>query len=396
MQVLSNWLVPCMVYLNVIATCFWMFQIIFAFLLFRKSKSWSQQTIDYIPKLSVIIPAYNETNHTVQKVVDSVIVQQKVEVEIFVVDDGSLHPVQIQNHSRLTLLRLDKNQGKRVAQIYAIRQASHDWIVTVDSDTILQSDALYELYRSAVVNKWDAVSGHVKLLNEKTNLLTRMTACLYWYGFCQERASQGYFGQVTCCSGALALWKKDTILETADQYLNQQYMGKECIAGDDRYLTCLFALHKKRIGCAINSLAYTISPPTIGGFLKQQLRWTRSNTPAFLFTLCSWRQISLLFNVFMFGIFFRYIYFTVLYIYTVLMLIFGYHVALLYILATILVVSGLKATNAFLYTRDWKMFYLMPLAILSFFMLSPVIIYGALTPSTTGWLTRSKKTGQSP
>lgn len=382
---------PCMVYFNVIATCFWLFQIIFAFLFFHKTKSWRKQTIDHIPKLSVIVPAYNETNSTIQKVVDSIILQQRVEVEIFVVDDGSAHPVEIQEHSKVTFLRLEHNQGKRAAQIHAINQASFDWVVTVDSDTILCPNALYELYKSAVVNKWDAVSGHIKLLNEEQNLLTRMTGCLYWYGFCQERASQSCFGRVTCCSGALSLWKKDTILKTADLYLNQRYLGRDCIAGDDRFLTCLFALSKKRIGCATEALAYTISPPTLGGFVKQQLRWTRSNTPAFLFTVWNWRKISALFNLFMFGVIFRYVYFTVLYVYTILALILGYYAAPLYILLTILAVSGLKAINAFFYTREWKMFYLMPLAVLSFFMLSPVVIYGVFTPSVTGWMTRTKK-----
>lgn len=378
---------------NIIATCFWAFQIVFAFLFFHKTKSWRKKTIKHIPKLSVIVPAYNETNYIVQKVVNSIAIQQNVEVEIFLIDDGSVCPVQVQSHPKLTFLRLEKNQGKRAAQIHAIQQASHDWIVTVDSDTVLEPDALYELYKAAVANKWDAVSGHVKLLNEKENLLTRMTACLYWYGFCQERASQGYFGQVTCCSGALALWKKDTILETANLYLNQQYRGKKCVAGDDRYLTCLFAINKKKIGCAMKAVAYTVSPSSFGGFLRQQLRWTRSNTPAYMFTLWNWRKISLLFNLFMFGVFFRYAYFSLLYAFSILTLTFGFYAAPLYILLTILVVSSLKATNAFFYTREWKMFYLMPLAILSFFMLSPVVLYGVFTPSHTDWMTRTKKGG---
>lgn len=376
---------------NIIATCLWAFQIIFAFLSFYKTKLWNKQAIDHIPKLSVVVPSYNETNRTIQKVVDSIVMQQNVEVEILVVDDGSESPVKIQKHSKLTLLRLDENQGKRAAQIHAIRQATHDWVVTVDSDTILQPGALYELYRAAIMNQWDAVTGHVKLVNEKSNLLTRMIACLYWYGFCQERASQGYFGQVTCCSGALSLWKKEIILKTANLYLSQQFMGKKCVAGDDRYLTCLFALHKKKIGCATKAIAHTISPSKFVGFIKQQLRWTRSNIPALFFALWNWRKISPLFLLFMIAVIFRYSYFIILYIYMVVALCLGYYMAPLYILLVILLISGLKATNAFLYTRKWSMFYLMPLSLLSFFVFSPVVIYGVFTPSSTGWLTRTKK-----
>lgn len=381
----------CMFIFNVIATCLWSFQIVFAFLFSYKTRLWRKQAIDYVPQLSVIVPTYNETNHTIQKVVDSIVIQQKVEVEVFVIDDGSVHPVQIQKHSKLTLLRLVHNQGKRAAQLFAIQRAHYDWVVTVDSDTILQPNALYELYRSAVMNEWDAATGHVKLLNEKCNLLTRMIACLYWYGFCQERASQSYFGHVTCCSGALSLWKKDTMLKTADLYLNQQFMGKKCIAGDDRYMTCLFALRKKKIGCAVKSMAYTISPSVFNDFVKQQLRWTRSNTPALIFVLRNWRKISPLFIGFMLAVVFRYSYFAVLYVCTIMALIFGYYTAPLVILLIILAVSGLKAINAFLYTGEWEMFYLMPLSLLSFFLFSPIVIYGVFTPLATGWLTRTKK-----
>ncbi len=381
---------PWMFIFNIVASCLWAFQIIFGFLSFLRTKSSKKISIDHIPKLSVIIPAFNEMNQTIQKVVDSVIIQHNVEIEIFVVDDGSTSPVSIQEHSKVQLLRLEKNQGKRAAQIHAINKATHDWIVTVDSDTILKSDALFELYKAAIINNWDGVTGNVKLLNEKQNILTKMVACLYWYGFNQERASQSFFGKVTCCSGALSLWKKDTILKTADLYLNQKFMGRECVAGDDRFLTCLFAAEGKKIGCALNSIAYTISPANFKGFLQQQLRWTRSNTPALLFVLKNILYISPIFIFFMLAVMFRYTYFAVLYCCVLIDLI-TFGPTPIIVLLTILVISALKATNAFLYTRNWRMFYLMPLSIVAFFVLSPVVIYGVLTPTSTGWVTRTKK-----
>ena len=381
---------PWMVVFNIIASCLWVFQIVFGFFSFLKAK-WSRKIpIDHIPKLSVIIPAYNETDSTVQKVIDSVVIQQGVEIEVFVVDDGSPKPVSIQKHSKVQLLRFEENQGKRAAQIHAICKANHDWIVTVDSDTILNPDALFELYKAAFVNKWDGVTGNVRLLNEKQNILTRMIACLYWYGFNQERASQSFFGQVTCCSGALSLWRKETVLRTAEQYINQKFINRSCIAGDDRFLTCLFATKRRKIGCALKAIAHTISPTTLRGFINQQLRWTRSYTPACLFVMKNFRTISPLFIWFMLAVTFRYSYFAILYCCVLIALCLGYWMTPLMVFLTILAVSGLKATNAFLYTWDWRMFYLMPWSIMAFFLLSPVMVYGVLTPTSTGWLTRKK------
>ena len=376
--------------LNIIATFLWLFQIVFAFWYHLQVKRHRTQNIDHIPKLSVVIPAFNETDETVQQVIDSVVAQQNVEIEIFVVDDGSNKPLSIQTHSKVKLLRLEENQGKRAAQIHAVSKAKYDWIVTVDSDTVLSPTALFELYKSAYLNKWDSVTGNVKLFNEKQSLLTRMIACLYWYGFNQERASQSFFGQVSCCSGALSIWSKEVVLKTSEQYLNQKFMGRNCIAGDDRFLTCLFAREGKNTGCALDSIAYTISPHDIKGFIKQQLRWSRSTTPAFLFILKNTRKISPAFILFVMAVVFRYSYFAILYFCVLLALCLGLWPSLLIVLLSIVTVSGIKAANAFLYTRKWKMFYLMPLSIFSFLILSPVMVYGVLTPTATGWLTRSK------
>lgn len=383
-------------FLNIIATCLWVFQIIFGFLTYRKTIHLRNIDLGHVPHLTVVIPAFNEKDTTVQKVVDSVVIQQNVEVEIFVVDDGSCQPVKVQDHSKVTVLRLGKNQGKRAAQIYGVNQANYDWIVTVDSDTILKPNALYELYKAAFVNKWDSVTGNVRLLNEEENVLTRMISCLYWYSFNQERASQSYFGRVTCLSGALSLWRKDTFLVSRAAYVSQTFMKRECIAGDDRYLTCLFAEQGKQSGCSLDAIAYTISPATVRGFIKQQLRWARSQTPALFFVLGKWKKISWVFVLFMLAASFRYTYFCIIFTCVIISICLNFWSVLLSLLLFILLVSSIKAMNAFFYTRNWRMFYLVPLSLLSFFVFSPVIIYGSLTPTSTGWLTRQKKNQETP
>lgn len=381
---MSAWLVV----FNVVATCVWIFQILFAFLAFRKRNNGKSNSI---PKLSVIIPAYNESNETVQMVIDSVLAQQNVDLEIFVVDDGSAVPILAKSNPKVSLLRLPTNCGKRAAQIHAIKYVSNDWVVTVDSDTILEHDALIELYLAVLVNRWDAATGHVKLWNEKDNPLTRMIACLYWYGFCQERAAQSYFNNVGCCSGALSIWRKEVIQKISEPYLNQTFCGRNCVAGDDRFLTCLFAWEKKKIGYAAKSIAYTVSPATVPDFVKQQLRWTRSHTPAFIFVLKNIHRISPRFTLFMSLVVFRYSYFAILFLCMSVATLSGNFVVPFLIVLIIVAISGLKATNAFLYTRNWRMLYLVPLSLFSFFILSPIMVYGALTPLSTGWLTRTSK-----
>lgn len=376
---------------NLIACSLWLFQIIFAFLYHLRTDIRSRDEIDHVPNLSVVVPAYNETDHTIQKVVDSILLQRNVNVEVFVVDDGSINPLSIEKHSKVVSLRLPENKGKRYAQICAMNRARYEWIVTVDSDTILKPNALFELYKTAILHNLDAATGTVLLHNGNQNLLTRMTACLYWYGFFQERAAQSYFGQVTCCAGALSVYRKKILLDNAETYLNQTFLGSECRAGDDRFLTCLFAINGKRIGCSPFAHAYTISPANTCDFLKQQIRWSRSHTPALFFILGNFRKCSKLFIFFMLRITFRYGYFMLLYAFIISQFICANYLMLFLVLLSVLVISGIKALIAWGYTRNLRFVGLLPFSIITFFLITPLVIYGALTPTKTAWLTRTKR-----
>ena len=380
-----------MIYFNLIASSFWAIQFTFALLWHKKHKKHSKQVINETPFLSVVIPVYNESNNKIQNVVNSTLNQKDVKTEIFVVDDGSDTPLSIQSNPQVHLIHLPVNKGKRFAQIEAIKKAKSDWIVTIDSDTTVEPDALSKLYKGMIAAKADAMTGTIVLQNEKQNVLTKMTACLYWYGFSQERGSHGYVNQVNCCSGALSIYRKETILEHADEYLEQEFLGTEVEAGDDRFLTTLFACNGKKIGYAIDAIGHTHSPAKLGEFCRQQLRWARSYPPCFFYILRRWKQFSPWFLFFAARMAFRYSYFAVLYgALLVHLVLYQDYMIMPVILGTVLAVSLVKAVVAWGYTREWKFLWMLPLSMFSFFVLTPIVVYGAFTPIERGWLTRSK------
>ncbi len=376
-----------MIAFNILAACLWSFQLVFAFLYFRQRNSCL--TIKR-PSLSVVIPAFNETPDAIQRVVDSVVAQQHVNVEIYVIDDGSQVPIQLDSHPDVSLLRLPQNVGKRHAQIRGIRQAKYDWIVTVDSDTVLEPNALFCLYKEAVRNNFDAVTGTVYLSNARQNFLTKIVACLYWYGFAQERAYQAYFGAVNCCSGALALYRKSTFLKVADDYLTQTFLGKQIVAGDDRHITSLFAKQQKKIGYCFSAKAYTFSPSELRPFCRQQLRWSRSFVPCFFFVFKQPWNFSLTFILCLTGTVFRYAYSSVLYFSMIRFFIYQQALVVLVILGTISVISTIKALIGWLYTRELKFINMLPLGMFCLLFLTPLYLYGMFTSTATGWSTRKK------
>lgn len=378
-----------LVILSIIASIFWWFQLLFAFIVNRRQEK-NKTILPNLPKISVLIPVYNEPEERINATIQSVLNQKFIDFEVIVVDDGSLTPVKIDSN-QIKIIRTE-NRGKRDAQITGIAACQYDWIATVDSDTHLEENAIAHLLTLAIKEKLDAATGSVFLSNEKTNLLTRMTACMYWFSFYQERASHSFFGSVMCCSGALSIYKKDIIIQHQEEYLNQRFFGHLCTAGDDRHLTNLFLLSGHRVGWSANAISYTHSPDKMLPFLKQQLRWIRSHISSFYYIGHRIKDWKFVFGIFTVKLIFRYFYMMLLYFSMigasfVTMSLWPIMITLI----SLLVVTFVKTTIAIMHTRQLKMFNLMIYSLFTFFIFNAVVFYGILTPTKVGWLTRSKE-----
>lgn len=373
--------------LSVFASFFWLFQLISS--IFEHTSK--ELVLDHTPQVSVVVPIFNEDLTRIKDTLASILAQKNIILEVIVVDDGSNVPVVIQD-DQIQLVRLDQNEGKRVAQIHGVEKAKYDWIVTVDSDTILDEMAIYNLYSKVIQKKADAGTGTVRLINESKNWLTRITACMYWFSFHQERASQSFLNTVICCSGALAIYKKDTILKDKELYINQKFFGLNCQAGDDRHLTNIFIMNGKNVCWARKSVARTYSPPTLSQFFKQQLRWTRSYVSAFYFILSHPTKWNWRFWFFTLKLNFKYFYQLSVCTGVLLMTATTASVSpLLLLVASIIFISAIKSCIAYLYSFEAKYFWTIPYGLFAFFVWNWILFYGLVTPWKITWLTRKNE-----
>lgn len=380
-----NHLPEILVFCALIASFFWWFQLLFAYIMHRQSKN--EVINDKLPPVSVVVPIYNENPERILQTITSVLNQKYITLEIIVVDDGSDIPVKLP-FENIKIIRTE-NYGKRHAQIIGIREAKYDWIATVDSDTVLDDQALGYLLTTTENKKLQAATGSVFLSNESQNLLTKMTACMYWFSFYQERASQSYFGSVMCCSGALSIYNKEIILKNEDDYLNQKFFGYTCTAGDDRHLTNLFLLSGNKVGWSGHSKSWTHSPDKLIPFLKQQLRWIRSHISSFYYIGSRVKDWNFVFGLFTFKLIFRYGYMMLLYISLLCSTIITTSInPLLIAFISLLIVTLVKTGVAMVHTRKFKMIYLLAYSAFTFFIFNFVVFYGVLTPTKVGWLTR--------
>jgi len=230
-------------------------------------------------KLTVIIPFYNETLYILLKTLKSVH-EANGNKQVFVVNDGSeaVEPT-ISKYCKkygFHYLSYKNNKGKRHAQKLAFDKATGDIIVTIDSDTVIEKDALMRICEPFYDEKIGAVTGLTKVQNEKENFLTRCISARYRNAFNFERKSQSTYGVLNCCCGSFSAYRKVLVDEIKEDYVNQMFLGRKCTFGDVRHLTNLILKKGYVVVLEDNAVAYTYVPNKFSWFLKQQLRWSQS------------------------------------------------------------------------------------------------------------------------
>lgn len=252
-------------------------------------KPYAEEPLDL--KVSVFIPSYNEPPDAVIKTIKSILNQDKPVHEIFFVDDGSPNPsgyqaaLQLKKEwdcihgeesiPRLIVHRLQKNSGKRHAQIWGFQKATGDIFFTVDSDGYVYPNALRELLRPFNNPQVMAVTGHINARNRNRNLLTKLLDMRYDNAFRVERAAQSITGNILVCSGPISCYRKEVVLDNIEHYGNHSFLGDIVQSGDDRCLTN-YAILKGKTVYQETAKCDTDVPETLQQFLKQQIRWNKS------------------------------------------------------------------------------------------------------------------------
>jgi hyaluronan synthase len=240
-----------------------------------------------------IMPVYNEESHLVHEAVRALLKQTILPDVIHVIDDGSEVPIETFEDPLVVWHRIE-NSGKREAQAVALKQyvpGEFDFVMTVDSDSVCDEDALEHLLRSMRDDRVQAATGMILVRNWNKNFLTRLTdinvvtSCLLF------RMARSILGIVSPTSGALALYRAEVIYDNLDDYLNSG------TAGDDRRLS-FYALLRGQVVGVTESVVATQLPDTWVGCFWQRMRWSKSAWLGAPFVITNLRPLMVFFYVF--------------------------------------------------------------------------------------------------
>lgn len=249
---------------------FWSTMLFVPMAVLSKYKEDIQPDVKSYPKVSVIIPAYNEEK-VIANTIEALLETKYPKKEIIFVDDGSKDDtlrIATQYKDRIKVLHKE-NGGKATALNYGIQYSTGEIIVIVDADTIIGRQSLKEIVKGFEVNEHvAAVAGNIKVRNV-TNWITKCQALEYITGIQIVRRAFDVFGSITIVPGALGAFKKSYLMESGPY-------GKDTIVEDFDQTIKLLKAGLITQGSS-KATAYTEAPNTLRDFIAQRKRWYRGN-----------------------------------------------------------------------------------------------------------------------
>ena len=179
-----------------------------------KSKTKRELTsVNYIPKVSVIIAAYNEEK-VIEDRIDNLLESDypSDKLEIIVASDGSqdetVNKVTKYNDHRVRVLDFKQNQGRAYVHNQAVKSSSGEIIFFTDADTIFYSNFISKITQNFSDEKLGCVAGNLTFSINK-NSHYEISESLYWKYERMLRCLESRLGILPFASGAcLAMRRK--------------------------------------------------------------------------------------------------------------------------------------------------------------------------------------------
>ena len=130
--------------------------------------------------LSVIIPVYNAEKY-LEDCVNSILNQQFSDYEILLIDDGSTDGSaalcdRLSMENEAVKAYHVPNGGPSKARNYALKKASGAFVQFVDSDDLVEENALSAMFEKAKVSKSCAITAIANVVNKNNEVIQTLTA----------------------------------------------------------------------------------------------------------------------------------------------------------------------------------------------------------------------------
>ncbi|MEK6827813.1 MAG: glycosyltransferase family 2 protein [Nanoarchaeota archaeon] len=238
----------------------------FIFTLFIISRFLKKENEFSEPKVSIVIPAYNE-EQGIKACLDSIFSSNypKNKIKVIVVDDGSTdNTVRIlKAYKKINILR-QNHLGKVEALNFGALNSFNEIIMTLDADTTLDKDCVRELVKPFSAKDIGATTGN-NIVKNKKSILGLFQNVEYHFSNLIRNSFSTVFKSGVWIAGSLACYRKTALKKIG-------YFKKDTLAED---IDIALELKKAGYKTVIVSTAFgsTIVPSRFKELYKQRVRW---------------------------------------------------------------------------------------------------------------------------
>lgn len=252
------------------------------FLLFKRGRLKEAENLTFFPAITLMVPVYNSSAtlyRCLQSVYQSTYPMDKI--EIILVDNGSSdNSFEIFQKAQvafpdLPMWWISSKQGKSKALNKAIFNSEGKYIMNIDSDGVLEKNALMNAVKKFEGDsKIDCMTGVImiepELIDKTKGFFLRQFRKLefmeYGQAFLAGRNFESQFNSIYTLSGAFSMFRKSVLLKT--------YLYNTNTICEDTHLTFQIknVLHKRVYLC--NDAIFMVDPiENVNKFYTQRQRW---------------------------------------------------------------------------------------------------------------------------
>jgi hyaluronan synthase len=203
---------------------------------------------DKKPLVSIIVPVKNEEGN-IRNCVQSCLNSSYTNKEVIIINDGSTDRTpaildeirkEVGSGSKLRIIHLSKSVGKKVAIEAGTQIAKGEFYVMMDSDCDLASDAVEHAVKIFYTDhRIGAVTGHARVRDAtKGNTLIKIEDVWFDGQFRLLKGMETSFSSLTCCSGALSVYRREAVHQYIHPWAHDHFLGIENFKfATDRRLT---------------------------------------------------------------------------------------------------------------------------------------------------------------
>jgi len=241
---------------------------------------------DFDAPVSVVVPAYREDWEIFANAVRSWVGAGAEEIVIVMSVDEAYNReggcVLAQLLDADVRILPSVKTAKRDCLDLGIRSASHEIVVLSDSDTLWEPDLLSEVLRPFADTQVGGVGTRQRVLDPYSSLWRRAADWLLDSRYLCYVPAMSRRGGVSCLSGRTVAYRRSILLPVLPELVDEVFLGRRCIAGDDGRLTWLVLRAGWKCVHQQSALAWTMMPDTARAFFAQRIRWSRNSYRCYL------------------------------------------------------------------------------------------------------------------